>query len=299
MRSKKKRGCIAFLAIIGVWLAVSAYFAYLHTFTGKTYYLDEKILIGDRQFIVQEVNARNFPADFPDFPDYWWLDVLTKLPGSLQRPFYEVVNFYSRPRITYKDTWEVDVKGVVIPRIPEQSQGSLGIYIDGHYSGRAVQQPNNEDYTFFNTRGKYYSAAEVDQPITLIFEDEGTGHKVEIKLQPQWKNKYYFMEIPREMATDPAATAHRFFDLVARDQKSEALNLITAEKRKDFTWPPGIGQLKQMSLEDNLSYSLERQENQGKYPVIYSLTLGGTAETAPLRVDLIKDQDNYEIIDIR
>lgn len=227
------------------------------------------------------------------------MDVLTKLPGSLQRPFYEVVNFYSRPRITYKDTWEVDVKGVVIPRIPEQSQGSLGIYIDGHYSGKAVQQPNNEDYSFFNTRGQFYSAAEVDQAIILIFEQEGTGPKIEIKLQPEWKNKYYFMKIPREMAADPAATADRFLDLVARGRKLEALNLITPEKRKDFTWPPGIEQLNQMSLEDNLSYSLKRQENQGKYPVIYSLTLEGNAETAPLMVDMIKNQDNYEIIDIR
>ena len=293
----KNRRCRAILAIIGVWLAVSAYFAYLHTFSKKTYYLDEMILIGDRQIIVQEVNARNFSSDFPDFFDHWWINVANRLPVNLQIPFYQVVNFYSQPRITYKDTWEVNVKGVAIPRLPVQSPGSLSIYIDGHLRGQGSHQSDNNDYTFFNSQGDYFSAADVNQPMNLIFEDKISGQKAAIKLKPRWAKRYYFMSLPQKVGSDPSDTVRHFLAFAAQGKKSEALKLVTADKRNDFTWPSSPEIWNQMSSEDNLSFSLERQENQGKYPAIYTLTVRGTVQTAPLTVNMIKNQDDYEIID--
>jgi len=295
----KNRRRLALLAIFGVWLAFSGYFAYLHTFTIKTFYLDEKIDLGDRQFIVQELDAYNFVRDFTDFSDHWWINVVNRLPVSLQLPFYKVVNFYSQPRITYNDTWEVDVKGIAIPRLPEQSTGYLSIFIDGHLSGQGFHQSSNDDYTFFNSQGDYFSAADVDQPLNLILEDKISGQKTALKIDPQWTKKYYFMSLPSEMGNNPADTVRQFLALVSQGKKSEALNLVTAEKRNGITWPPSTQILNQMSTEDNLSYSLERRENQGEYPVIYSLTVRGTEETVPLTVNMIKNQDYYEIINIR
>ena len=224
------------------------------------------------------------------------MNVLEKLPVSLRLPYWEVINFYALPRIAYNGTWEINIKGMAIPSL-EQTSENPDIYVDGHYNGRAVQQPDNEDFSFFNTRGKYYSAEEVEQPITLIFEDKSTGHKAEITLQPQWIRKHYFMELPQEMAADPADMVSHFLALAVQGNKSEALKLVTAEKRNQFTWPPAMEVMNQLRLEDNLSYSLERLENQGQYPVIYALTIGGTAETAPIGVNMVKKQDNYEIIE--
>ena len=191
---KKNRWGLALLVIVGVWATVTAYFAYEHTFVIKTFYLNEKITLDNRQYIIQEVDAVNFEKVFPDNFNYWPLNVLEKLPVGLRLPFWKIINFYALPQIAYNGTWEVNIKGVAIPRLLESSNGNPNIYIDGHYSGRAVQQPDNEDYSFFNTRGQYYSAEEVDQPITLIFEDKSTGHKAEIKLKPQWIKKFYFMD---------------------------------------------------------------------------------------------------------
>lgn len=296
---KKRRWGLAALVVVGVWAAFTAYFAYLHTFTILTCYLDKKVTLDDRQYIIQEIDVFNFEKVFPDNFNYWPLDVLEKLPVSLRRPFWEVANLYSRPSITYKDTWEVNIKGVAIPRLPEPPNGNIDIYIDGHMRGLGFQQDDNSKYTLFNSRGDNYSSAEVNQPITLVFEDENTGHKAEIKLQPQWKKKCYFMGLPGKMSADPAATARKFFALASQGQKSEALKLVTAEKRNEITWPPSTAIWNQMSLEDNLSYSLERQVNQGKYPIIYSLTIEETVETKSLTVNMIKKQNCYEIIDIK
>ncbi|MDD3364442.1 MAG: hypothetical protein PHZ03_05630 [Syntrophomonas sp.] len=293
----KKRGRLAVIFIVGVWAVVTSYFAYLHTFTIMTCYLDETITLDDRQYIIQEVEAFNFENVFAEDYNYWALNVLYELPVSLQRPFYEVVNFYSRPRIAYNGTWEVNIKGVVIPRLPEPSIGNLAIYIDGNYHGRAVQQPDKKDYSFFNTRGQYYSAKEIGQPITLIFDDKSTGHKTEIQLVPQWKKKYYFMELPADMATDPADTARKFFALASQGKRQEALQLVMPEYRNKIPWPPSEEIWNKMNPEDVLNYSLERQENQSNYPVLYALTIGGTVETAPLTVNMIKNQDYYEIVD--
>jgi len=293
----KNRWSLAWLVAIFLWAAVSAYFAYLHTFTIKTYYLDEKIDLGGRQFIVQEINAFNFESVIPDSSGTWWIDVISKLPVSLQRPFYEIVNFYSRPGITYKDTWEVDVKGVAIPRLPERTPGSLSIYIDGHLGGQGASQPDNDDYTFFSSRGDCFSPEDINQAINLILEDKDNGQKAVITLEPQWEKKYYFMRLPRKMGTDPANIARRFFELVVQGKKSEALKLVIVEKRNEFNWPSSTEIWNQMSSGDNLSYSLERQEKQGKYPVIYSLTMGGIADTAPLTVKMIKNRDHYEMIE--
>ena len=294
---KKKRGGLVLLMIVGVWAMVTAYFAYQHTFVIPTCYLEERITLDNRQYILQEIDAVNFEKVFPDNFNYWPLNVLEKLPVSLRLPYWEVINFYALPRIAYNGAWEINIKGMAIPSLEPTSENP-DIYVDGHYHGRAVQQPDNEDFSFFNTRGKYYSAEEVDQPITLIFEDKNTGHKAEITLQPQWINKHYFMELPQEMAADPADMVSHFLALAAQGNKSEALKLVTAEKRNEFIWPPAMEIMNQLNLEGNLSYSLERQENQGKYPVIYALTIRETEATAPLTVNMVKNQDNYEIIEI-
>ncbi len=294
----KRRGCLTLLIMGSVWLVVSIYFAYLHTYTIKTYFLDTKITLGDRQFIVQEVDAYRFASDFPEFSDPWWINVVNRLPVSLQMPFYKVVNFYSQPRITYKDTWEVNVKGVAIPRLPEQLPGSLSIYIDGHLRGQGSHQSDNNDYTFFNSQGDYFSAADVNQPMKLIFEDKISGQNAILQLEPQWVNKYYFMRLPPEMGGDPAETARQFFRLAAQGQQQEALQLVAAEKRNTFNWPQSTEIWNQMCSGDTLSYSLERQETQREYPLIYSLTIRETKATAPLTVNMIKNQDYYEIVEI-
>ncbi len=293
----KKHGRLAGLIIIGVWAVVTVYFAWLHTFVIKTCYLDEKITLDDRQYIIQEIDAVNFERVFPDNYNYWPLDVVKKLPVSLQMPFLKVAGFYSRPWIAYSDTWEVKIKGVAIPRLGLNNEDPK-IYIDGHYGGRAVQQPDQADYSFFNTRGKYYSAGELGQSITLIIEDKGTGHKTETRLEPQWKNKYYFMGSPSDLGDDPADTARRFFALAAQGKRQEALKLVTPESRKEFPWPPYGEIWRQMNSEDVLNYSLERLENQNE-GVIYALTIQGADGSEAFLMNLIKNQNRYEISDLK
>lgn len=294
---KKNRGYLAVLVVVGAWAAFTAYFAYLHTFTIRTWYLDERIALNDRQYIIQEVDAVNFERVFPDDLNDWPWDVIEKLPVSLRRPFWELVNFYTRPQVAYSNTWEVNIKGVAIPSLGPSSENP-DIYIDGHYNGRAVQQPNNEDYSFFNTRGKYYSAEEVDQPITLIFEDKSSGDKTEVKLVPQWEKQYYFMSSPADMAEDPADSAHRFFALASQGKKQEALQYVVPENRNELPWPPSAEIWNQMKQEDGLNYSLERQENRSQ-GVIYVLTVQGINGNESLAINLVKKQNHYEIRDFR
>lgn len=294
MNKKCKR--LAGLIILGLWAAVTVYFAWLHTFIVQNCYLDEIITLDNRQYIIQEVDAVNFERVFQEDYNYWALNMLYKLPMSLREPFAEIVNFYSRPRIAHNGTWEVNIKGVAIPSLGLNSENP-GIYVDGHYSGRAVEQPANSDYSFFNTRGKYYSAEELNQPITLIIEDKTTGSKTETKLVPRWHKKYYFMSPPAQMAEDPEDTARKFFTLASQGRKQEALQLVVPENREGFPWPPTAGIWSQMNSVDDLHHTLERQEKQID-GVVYILRIQGIDGDETLTMDMIKNQDHYEITDI-
>lgn len=296
---KKKRGYRAVLIIVGIWAVVSAYFAYVHTFSVKTCYLDKTIILDDRQYIVQEVEAVNFERNFPDSYDTWYMHVLNQLPVALQRPFYYMGSFYSRPGITYKDTWEVNIKGVAIPRLPEEAYETVDMYIDGHLRGLGHQHSDNEDYTLFNIHGDYFSPEDVDKLISLVFEDKNAGSDSVIYLEPQWKKQYYFMRLPSDMADDPAKTARQFITLASHGQKSAAIELVTAAKRNAFVWPQSLEMWQQLSSQDGLSYSLKRQENQGEYPVLYSLRVAGNENNITWTINMIKNQDHYEIVEIR
>ena len=61
---KKKRGGLVLLVIVGVWAVVTAYFAYQHTFVIQTCYLEEKITLDNRQYIIQEIDAVNLRKFF-------------------------------------------------------------------------------------------------------------------------------------------------------------------------------------------------------------------------------------------
>lgn len=299
LRVKKKRGYRAVLIIVGIWAAVSAYFACLHTFTVKTCYLDETVTLDNQQYIVQEIEAVNFERDFLASYDIWYMNVLYKLPAALQRPFYYMVSFYSQPGITYKDTWEVKIKGVAIPQLPEEAYETVDMYIDGHLRGLGYQHSDNEDYTLFNIHGDYFSPEDVDKLISLVFEDKNTGSDSVIYLEPQWKKQYYFMRLPSDSADDPAKTARQFMTLASQSQKSAAIKLVTEEQRNAFVWPQSLEMWQQINSQDGLSYSLKRQENQGEYPVLYSLTVAGNENNITWTINMIKNQDHYEIVEIR
>ncbi|MEN6349830.1 MAG: hypothetical protein ABFD08_10600 [Syntrophomonas sp.] len=295
-RYKWRRLCLFVLAII--FLAVSAYFAYLHTYLVKTCYVDEKVVWGDQQVIVQKLEAYNFERDFYDYSNIWYFNIIEKLPFSLQMPFLSVCRFYSRPGITYRDTWEVNVQGIIIPGISQNDNQYLDFYIDGHLRGAGSNQPDNRNYTFFDVRGDYFTAEDMNQVIKIIFPNEKTAQKATLKVNPKWEKQYCFNKLPSNRGCDPADTVCKFFQLAAEGKKREALKLVAAENRNGFTWSLSAEKWNSLDLAGNQSFSLERLEKAGEYPVVYSLSVINRQQDINLTINLVKKQDSYEIIDI-
>jgi len=110
---KKKLISLA-VALVFIWLVVSAYFYGQHYIVMKDYPLYAKVDTGDAVIIISNVRVYGFERSGYFFDQQWYWSIADKIKNpNIQYPFLKICFFYTRPYIFDKDERTIQLQGLI------------------------------------------------------------------------------------------------------------------------------------------------------------------------------------------
>ena len=295
------------LALLLLWMILTAYFYYHRQVTVAEQSLNEKLSAGDCQLVFEEMSFRNFTYtyDTPFLNHY-----LSLCPPLLQERVKGITDYYHKPvEFTY-DTGTLELKGMAI--YPEYQKDCskwinlMDVYILGYESAAGSIYDSNSNYLRFNVHVREFPRQDLDKELHIWVKDKTSGESKSINIMPQWREqKYNLLEKrPLKDLVNPGEIARNFLDLGEAGNRQEALDMVVADRRQDFPWP-FTGD---WNWEDNsqIHYFIQQHDNYEGFKDVYSLKIekmsnndGSLTIECEQTVFLLLDNDEqWQVIDI-
>lgn len=295
------------LALLLLWLILTAYFYYQRQVTIVEQSLNEKLNVGDCQLVVEEISFRNF--DYRSTPA-WIYDYLGHFPPALKIRLEGIVNFYHHPVEFSKGTGILELKGMAIyPRYQKDCSkwiNLMNVYIPGYNSVARSIYENTSNYIRFNIHVREFLRQDLDKELSVWVKDKISGESKNINIMPQWQQqKYNLLEKrPLKDLDNPGETARGFLELGEAGKREEALGMVVADRRQDFPWP-FTGD---WNWQDNsqIHYFVQQHDNYEGFKDVYSLKIEKMSnKDGSLSVDceqtiflLLDNDEQWQVIDI-
>jgi len=246
---KKKLISLA-VALVFIWLVVSAYFYGQHYIVMKDYPLYAKVDTGDAVIIISNVRVYGFERSGYFFDQQWYWSIADKIKNpNIQYPFLKICFFYTRPYIFDKDERTIQLQGLIAFKdfkgddyesIPEEMP-EIDIY--GDYDvcladGIGYHHEGSSNIHFFWSQGDDV-VLKNNHTYKVVIKDHETGELIkEIPFRPEWQVHTYnfFQKKPEHLSYRPKFEVESFLSLLKNSKTETAESYIHFERSDQFPW---------------------------------------------------------------